>query len=174
MDQPTAVIIAAVFATVGWLYTNRSNRLLARRRHTFEMFRSYLADPQFILAVKNMGKMVRENRLPTDYRATDREEDIDNVMYLINHYEFVSAAIYNGDLDEKFIRAAEYSRMVRRIDLCMPFIVSIRDGRPQPTFSENLEQIVIRWRDEYPTNWDGIYEWFAMKPRRRWQSIASK
>ena len=64
--------------------------------------------------------------------------------------------------------------MVRLIDLCKPFIDSVRDNRPQPTFAENLERLVERWRDEYPTNRDGIYEFFAMKPRKRWQSIASK
>jgi hypothetical protein len=174
MDQPAATLIIGILAALGWVYTNRINRVLARRRHTFEMFQSYLKEKEFVYAIKSMGNLVRQNIIPAHYMEKDRDLDIDTLMYLINHYEFISAAIYNGDLDENFIRSAEFSRMVRLIDFTPQFVKSIRDERPQPTFAENLEHLVARWRNENPTNRDGIIEWLSLRPRRNWESPASK
>src|SRR5687767_5469907 len=100
MDPGFAVLISALFATVGWLYNGRIQRIMNRRQHTYQIIIRQQDDEEVKSALKVLRKVLRAGAPPRqgDPLSGDTMETLD---FLLNRYEFIAAAVWCGDIDEK-------------------------------------------------------------------------
>lgn len=167
MDPGPAIIISAVLASIGWLFTIRSTRLVDRRKHTYGLLLRQLDDPKFAAALDRIKALLEKNNLP-DPDDELRQDDISKIDYLLNHYEFLSAAVWCGDIDEKLLRACEYSRITKLFQKTKTYIDKAREWRNQPTMYENLQLLQQRWCSEGLNPGQKAWEFCSLKPSKQW------
>jgi hypothetical protein len=149
LPQVIAALAAAALATAGWLYAARRQRALSRKQHTFNALLQTSFNAQYQAALVAIGKYLAAGKLP----ALDADEHADlrkNVVFLLNHYEFLSAGIRNGDISERLLRDSEKSTILRLFAVSEPFIVSLRDLRRRPSAYEHIEWLCDRWEHKPP------------------------
>jgi hypothetical protein len=101
--------------------------------------------------------LIKAGRIP---RLCDKRQKptCDRIDFLLNHYEFLSAAIISGDMDEGLVRRVEESRLTRMFLKFIDYIAENRDERASNGMWENLEFICYRWKiakpDPYERLWD--------------------
>jgi hypothetical protein len=166
MDSGVAILISAAFATAGWIYSGRIQRHTSRRQHTYGIITRQLDDDKFEKALNSIRKAVNERFVPQLDKLNPTEQMLD-IDYLLNHYEFLSAAILCGDIDEKLLRSCEFSRMTKLYAYMRDYIEQNRTEFDQPTMFQNLEDIVLRWNRTYQPISERFLEVIAFRPLRR-------
>jgi len=171
VDSGTAIFIGAILATVGWLYGGRQQRLTSRRQHTYQIILKQQDDERFEAALERLRALLKENDIPP---AADskRKTDQDYLDYLLNYYEFLCAAIWCGDVDEKLIRLCEETRLKNLTSKLCGYISDNRKTHSQRTLWKNLEEMAVRWgKRRQPLSYR-IYEVYTQKPCKtdpRWR-----
>lgn len=165
MFTGVAIIISTGFATLGWLYTGRLQRLMDRRQHTYRIIIRQQDDEKFSVALERIRSLLEKGKIPRPDDETSRE-DVDKIDYLLNHYEFIAAAIWVGDVDEQLMKLCEYSRITKLHVKMADYINDCREYREQPTMFENLESLSSRWTDANQTLGEKVYEFVWLKPCR--------
>ena len=163
IDTPTAVIIGAVLATVGWLYIARRHRTLARKQNSLNT-----------LLTASLDKEIRENlKILSPYLLKKEELILNNdtdknlrysLQILLNHYEFVAVGIRNGDLDEVLIRDSEHGTILCLFACSTKYIDTLRNTRPRRSIYENLEWLCKRWGQKPPGLWQRAFECIRGRP----------
>ncbi len=101
MPVPFAVLLSAVLATSGWIYTSWLGRVLAKKQHTMTI----LVKGNFCEELNKAHEKIQQPLL--DYRKdkTIDEETFNEILpelnRVLNNYEFIAAGIRLGYLDEK-------------------------------------------------------------------------
>jgi len=166
MDTGWAILLSAGIASVGWYVTNRNQQVMSRRQHTYRVFEDYRTEEVYTDCVKTTYRLAPDN-IPNpadDKRITD----IEKIIYVLNHYEFIAAAIFNGDVDEGFFKSCEYTTIVRLPLWYEKFIKERIKIRKQKTAYKNLIDLSSRWLDtRQKTTMNRIYEFFMMRPYRK-------
>ena len=165
MEPGTAILISAFAGTIGWFVTVRSNRLADRRQHTYRVIIRQQDDERFSTALEKIRQLLVDDDLPAP-DDNQRLEDIKQIDYFLNHYEFMSAAIWCGDMDETLIRSCEYSRMTKLFSKMRGYIEASRRFREQPTMYENLENIRARWLTDDLSGTHKLCEFLMLSPYR--------
>jgi len=166
MNTGNAIFISAILASVGWYVTTRSQQVMDRRRHTYKVFQDYRNDKYHIASLRHAFQLVKDKKVPDSTEETDRE-DLDKILYVLNHYEFVAAAIFNGDVDEGFFKSCEYTT-ISTLPICLnDFIQKRRDYKKQKTAFKNLEDLSARWGKKSISHGEYIYEFFMLRPCRK-------
>jgi hypothetical protein len=79
---------------------------------------------------------------------------------VLNRYEFISAGLRNGDIDERLIMDSERSAIVQLYGAAKEYIWSQRNDRSRMSLYEHLEWLHVRWTDTTPRRigrcWEGI------------------
>jgi hypothetical protein len=120
-------------------------------------------DSRFSDSLEKVRNLTRSNDLPNP-NDDDRKSDTDDLDYLLNHYEFLSAAIWCGDIDERLMKSCEESRLTKLFTQTKTYIDENRRVDEQPSMWENLEKLVDRWGAWPPSTADRVYEFSTMRP----------
>ena len=144
ISTQAAILVAALFATMGWLYAARRARTLAKKQHTFNLLIRSNFDQTLRDALSALSPHLRARLLP-DVTSEDRSELRDALRLVLNHYEFVASGIRNGDLDEALVRHSERGTILTLIECSSDYIHAMRNTRRRRSIYEHLEWIHDRW-----------------------------
>ena len=156
-------LIAASFATLGWVYILRRNRALSRKQHTFNALLQVSFNPLYHEHMATIRQFVVSGELPEilkDEHAKERR----SLQFVLNHYEFIAAGFRNGDISERLLRDSERGTIVRLFQVSGKYVASVRDERARRVTYEHLEWLYVRWHERKPTLWQEIVEWIIQRP----------
>src|SRR5437868_10314729 len=96
--HPGAIaLLAAILATLGWLYTSRRNRALSRKQHTFDALLTSGFNAEFQKHRDTIRQYVVDGNFPDNLE--DSHEDVFRALkFVLNYYEFISAGVRSGDI----------------------------------------------------------------------------
>lgn len=144
------IMVAALFATLGWLYTANENRNNNRKAHTLNILLQMRNSAEYNkhreVAIKYLGHEISidTNKIKSAQLKV-KSEDIDvrrSVVYLANYFEFISVGYVTRDLDESLLIKSFSSILTNFWDSFHPFLMEERAddyGRYNPSIYENLE-----------------------------------
>lgn len=173
-----AALLATTFATFGWIYTCRRNRLLSKKQHTFNAllkrsFNEKYHTNQTLIVPILVGGGVTDEVL----NAQNGDPVRDALKFILNYYEFIAAGVRNGDICEKLLKDSERGTIVRLYQVSQKFIGRTRDDRQRRSTFEHLEWIYVRWHERPPTILQRIIEFVLAKPlyheRHKWVILSS-
>lgn len=163
MDQGVAILITAFVAVVSIFLTGTFNRRLMRKQHTYRVLERMNPWKRFDKAVSRAAKLISDGKMPDVILASD-ESECDNLDFILNHYEFISAAIICGDVDEALVKRVEDGRMRRTYLKFLPYVEQNRSVRSDIKMWENLEFLVYRWELAKADELDQVIDWLRGKP----------
>jgi len=164
METGTAIISAAILATIGWYVTSRYTQVISRRQHSFQVYDSYRNNKDFHTHRKRAHELVEAGDIPSCKDAS-RKADIESIDWLLNHYEFICGAILTGDLDERIFKRWEFSRIKNISTKFRDYIDENREKDDQPTLWESLDFMADRWITGAPVyDVQQIYEFVMLRP----------
>ncbi|MGD9657978.1 MAG: DUF4760 domain-containing protein [Methylocystis sp.] len=156
LDTPAAALFAAIFVTMGWVYTARRARDLSRKQHTCNVILQSSLDRGLNEASAKLIPLIRSGDIDSLQDGTIEREAF---RLVANHYEFLAAGIRNGDLDERLMRDCLYTQLIEFYYKSSNFIWRQRDIRRRQTIYEHLEWLYLRWEKTKP----GFYQrWFEL------------
>lgn len=159
-----AVLISAALATLGWYFSNRQAQLLSRRQHSFEVYNSYRLDPEYEKVRQHVKGLFRGNTIPKAGEP-GRDHDIEQLDWLLGHYEFICATMMSGDVDERLMRRFEGTRICTLFEEAKVYIDEDRGLQNQPSMYCELESVARRWSGDLPNAFlRKPYEFFLLRP----------
>ena len=164
MTTETAILIAAGLATVGWVYTARRARSLARKQHTINVILKTNFSERFLHSRSQIAPFLKADKCPKEIMNGENEELRAHFRDILNHYEFVSAGMRNGDFDEKLLKDSEKSTYLSLYRCCEPYIWGLRNNRQRMSIYEHLEWVHLRWETKKPGLIVCFIEWLRGKP----------
>ena len=161
MDPGISILIAATVALFGWAYTNRTTQLTSRRQHTFQFYYDFKFDKDNDSIFVAVVLLIKSNKVPdpSDYEKTKDNKKIDKAL---DQYEYISAAVFNGDMDENFVRSVDGSMFIFLATNLDEYITKTRED--QGTVFRNLTNLALRWQNNQLTRPHRLYEWWRMRP----------
>jgi Domain of unknown function (DUF4760) len=163
-DPATAVAISTViFATAGWLWNGRLQRSTERRKHTYSIVALQQADNVYrsaIILLRGIGP----KGLTKKAAAALPQEDIDKLDHMLNHYEFLAAAIWCGDVDEKLIRMCDETLILALRSRLKIYMNEKKKNRDQPSMWEHMDNLATRWEGPTPTRVVRLCESILQRP----------
>ena len=148
--------VAALLATVGWLFQRHTAAGLARKQHTINVLLSLQNSELY-----NTHRVNMRTRYPPSRRlTTDQAERIntlatrtheyafdartgravyppeDSAMFILNYYEFIAISVMRGDMDEHMVRTTEEPTIK---SLVTRFWLVIREDLGIETFGKSVE-----------------------------------
>lgn len=164
MTLETGILAGAVLlATIGWLYTARRARTLARKQHTFDALLNASFDRDFRNALELLMPYLRANKLPNI--NIDEENGLwQPLRMVLNHYEFIAASIRNGDIDEVMVRDSKRGTIITLFECSKNYIDSLRRGRRRRAIYEHLEWLHKRWEKAPPNRGQRCLEFILGHP----------
>lgn len=164
MSTEIAILIGAVLATAGWIYTGRRARGLAKKQHTINVILRANFSAKFLAKRQNIAPHVKAKKCPEALLDGSDEQLRRDFRDILNHYEFVCAGLRNGDFDEKLIKDSERGTYVSLYECCERYIWRLRDNRDRLTIYEHLEWVHRRWVIKPPNALIRFYERVRCKP----------
>lgn len=164
METTTAILLASGLATIGWLYSARRARSLSRKQHTVNVLMLPSFNSDFQHHFNAIRGHLRDGRCPDDVLQND---DLwGSFRTVLNHYEFLSVGIRNGDFDELLVKDSQKSSIVGLFKCCERPIHDLRSARGRMSVFEHLEWLNERWHVS-PPNWaQRVLEWCLCRPLR--------
>ncbi|ONG41582.1 hypothetical protein BKE30_03900 [Alkanindiges hydrocarboniclasticus] len=152
-SSATGVILGAVAAIIGWLFTTRAQgisdikantlNILMNSRFSDEYNRNLLSTTQIY---SNIRATQNRNNHSLDYNSYNSLSFLDkqSANYMLNYFEFIAAGIRCGDLDEELIKRTLKSIILTNYD----FYKEVIDEKQKTnrTSLENLSCLVERWK----------------------------
>lgn len=182
MSTQTAILLSGGAATIGWVYTAKQARLLARKQHTLNVILQTNMNEDFIkkrILVSNYIKnelrrnndsdtsksTAKNNKTGEKYDITDIPEvDRASIRAFLGHYEFLSAGLRNGYFDEKLMKDSERATYVNLFSSFNGYIYDLRGSRKRQALYEHLEWVYDRWEENPPGFVQRTIEWFLSRP----------
>jgi hypothetical protein len=161
LAAPVAILVAAFFATLGWLYAARRARSLSRKQHTINVLLQALFVKDYQEALKAVGS-TRTSGFP-DLNMPENAALKAQFLLVLNFQEFVAAGLRNGDLDESMIRDCMRGTVVNLFEFCHDYIWTLRNTRRRRASFEHIEWLYRRWEKRPP----GIHRRFFEACRGR-------
>jgi hypothetical protein len=167
--EPGVAILVSAFGGIVALVVNvRSNKKRDRRQHTYSVRQEYRNNPRYIEALGRGRELVKDARRSGTPIAMSTLQASDQRMLttILDQHEFLSASIYNGDIDERFMRDCERSLLVETPKHFRLFIDEMREAG-QPTAYQVLEALASRWSGRPSGPVQRTAEWWLMRPLRK-------
>lgn len=165
LTTPEAILIAAIMATAGWVYTIRRHRIIARKQHTFNALLTASFSQDYNKSIQILSPYLRM-RTKIKIGKDQDEEVVSCLRFLLNHYEFLAAAVRIGDIDEKLLKRTERGLILSAIISGENYIYNQRDGPTRKAVYEHLDWLYRRWTSEPPGLIQLIFEGFWGNPWR--------
>ncbi len=164
INTELAILTGAALASIGWIYTARRARTLSKKQHTINVILSANFNNDFLKKREKIAHYVKDKTCPKEI-INGQDPDLKAVFRdILNHYEFVSAGLRNGDFDEKLIKDSEKSTYISLFECCEDYIWSLRDNRHRMSIYEHLEWLHNRWQVKPPNRFIQICEAIRGKP----------
>ena len=157
-----AVLIAAALATLGWLYSARKSRTLAKKQHTLNVMLQATFNKEFREAQTVVRPCLIEKKCPDIHQPSTPEREAFRMV--LNHYELLAAGIRNGDFDERMVLDTQRGAMIDAFEVCRDVIYKMRDARRRQTVYEHLEWLYKRWEKSPPHTVVAFLEWLKGSP----------
>jgi len=165
MQPSCAILIAASLATLGWLYTARRARRLARKQHTISVMLQASFHNEFRAALALIAPHLRKGECPEDLvEAADNDDLRTAFRFVLNHYEFIAAGLRNGDFDESLVRDSERGTILSLINSCEKLVWKLRDTRKREALYEHIIWLRRRWETKPPGFWQRLLECCIGRP----------
>lgn len=172
MSAVYVALAGVIFATLGWIWASRVNIIVNRRHHTYKMLHEQVASKEFerhrVRVRKSHIAGLRPDAGSGDARERAYAASVD---YLLNQYEFIAAAVWIGDIDERLVFRSEHSRMAVLVDRYRDYMKRERDehaadtGLEGSTIWSEFETLVDRWdKPQKPNLLEWKYELFSLRP----------
>lgn len=162
MSVEAAIVAGAFTATVGWLYTARRQRTLARKQHTFNALLA-MSGVEFENRLARLSPHLREGKLPKNLFSEDGD-----VKAVLNHFEFLAASIRNGDIYERLLYDSEHGIILALMVASNDYIQDIREQRGRDEIYEHLAWLEQRWTTKKPEKSQRIIEFIVGRPIYDW------
>lgn len=166
VEPGTAILVGAGVALFGWLVNARTTLITDRRMHTYQVRKDYRGNDRFLNALERARKVVVANDIPSRNDPA-RTDDIKAIRIVLDQFEFLAASIFNGDIDEAFMKDCEYTLLSTAPSFFRDFIDDQRLLGPQPTYLRGLEDLARRWTIKPPGRLQKKAEWVRMRPYRK-------
>lgn len=127
----------------------RSARATARKKQTADALFSSRNDKELQAGLRCVAKLHDsvDSNIRSFARVEKREsEEVKSMLYVLNHFEFVSVGIKHGIYDENMYRDASHGTIVSLYEKSKPFIDSVRDTRARKTIFQEFERLAERWK----------------------------
>jgi hypothetical protein len=156
LAAPSAVMAAAGLATLGWLVSASNQRTLSRKQHTLnlliQMRHAELYNKHVIALTKLSPGTAKPSPYLTDVLneitlpANDDEGAFKRaVIYVMNYWEFVCAAVVVGDLDADLVRRTVRQNIVGYHDK-FSAIIDHERALGQKLVYRHLRDVANEWR----------------------------
>lgn len=162
METYYAILFAAFLATVGWLVTLRRSRALSQKQHTINIILQANFDDGFLEDRDTVAPLIREGNVTVEKVAT-RQLEVE-LRRVLNHHEFVSAAVRAGDIEEAVLKSSEASLYIELFASCRTYINEQRQMADRQTLYEHLEWLHARWQIDPPNAWQRLWERIVERP----------
>lgn len=166
IDEGWAIVIAALWATLGWLYAARKNREALRDQQTYALLQRHNEWPKFDENLLRVREMIRANDLPVPSDKA-RLDDIKILDFILDYYEYLSSSVWLGYISEDMLKECELSRIE---NISSKLSVYIKANRIESASDEiwlNLQLLAARWRwigQGSQSSYDRAVEWLILKP----------
>lgn len=140
-----AVIALGVVVAIVSVWTSRS---IAKKKQVADMLFASRGDQQLQAGcrlVKSLNEDKTKN-LGMLYGDDEHKPMVDQVLYVLNHFESVCVGIKNGIYDEKMVKDAWCTMMMTSYDHSEPLIKAVRKAHGKDTIFQEFEHLVSRWR----------------------------
>ena len=161
MDPGYSILIAATLASCGFILTNRTTQHTSRRQHTFKFYYDFKFDKDNDNLVVEVILLIKRNKVP-DPSDNTKAKDNKKIDKILDQYEFLSSAVFNGDMDEAFVRSVDGSMFIYLAANLDEYITKTREG--QDTVFRNLTNLAERWQSNHLNWFHKAYEWWKMRP----------
>lgn len=152
---PCAVVSAAGLATLGWLVSAANQRNLSRKQHTLnlliQMRHAELYNKHLLAILKLCPSGQRPNArllglvFGIEKIKSDSDRDFRRgVIYILNYWEFVCAAMIVGDLDAELVKRTVRQHIVGNYTKFDAIIKRDRQSGDRLTY-RHLERIAQEW-----------------------------
>lgn len=158
MSTEAAILTGALLATLGWLYTARRARTLARKQHTINVILQGDLNDHLRNSFRDVMKMIRQGKSP-DLFAEEQANLRWSFQTIANHFEFMAAGIRNGDFDEQLVKDSLRGTILTVFEWGHDFIWKLRDTRRRTSSYEHLEWLYNRWEKHPPNRPQMLIEW---------------
>ena len=155
-----SIAITAIAITLGWVYTNRQNRAMSRKQHTFNA----LLHASFAEGFQNNLAKVTPYLRGKEKHGGELPDGSDAIGFMLDHYEFLSAGVRNGDIDEKLLRDGDRGIVVKLYEAFQKRIYASRDRPGREAVYEHLEWLYDRWKRNPPGKVQYFCEWCRGRP----------
>jgi len=165
MESATAILIGAGLATLGWVYTARRSRNLARKQHTVNVMLQASFNSDFRNSLKVLAPYLKTGApKPPDFSDEINPEFGAAFRQVANHYEFIAAGLRNGDFDERLVKDSLRGTILTLFEICHDSIWKLRDSRRRQSIYEHLEWLYKRWEKTPPGKCQVFIEWCRGRP----------
>ncbi|MGA9224457.1 MAG: DUF4760 domain-containing protein [Pseudomonas graminis] len=123
----------------------------AKRKQTADLLFGTRADEQLSAGYKMLQKL--HNATDTNIRvygtkAKNDSDEANGIRYVLNHWERVCVGMNQGIYDEKMLHASTYSTIMNLYEQALPFIQAVRQATGKDTYYQELECLVLRWKNK--------------------------
>ena len=144
-----AILIGALFATIGWLYSARRARMLSKKQHTMTLMITSNFNDGFLNDRKRISpNLLKTVQMPEIFSSKEEIEIQTSLRRVLNHYEFVSAGIRNGDVDEELFKLSERGTIIMVFSNMEDYILKLRNKRGRKLIYEHIEWLYYRWNNQ--------------------------
>jgi hypothetical protein len=149
--QTIGILIGAVAAIIGWLFTTRAQAIDSTKANTMKILMESRLSDEYSRNLKITTKIFTAQRQSNgdncnlsvvDYQALNADQ-LDSVHYMLNYFEFIAVGIRCGDLDELYMRQTLRSIILTNYKF-YKLIIEERQKRTPSSF-ENLVTLANRW-----------------------------
>lgn len=144
LDEGWAIIAAAFIAIIGIVLTGREGRKALRKQHTYSVLDKMNDWKELDDCYNKARSLMNAGKVPSRCNGS-HTEDCDALDFLLNHYEFLSAAMISGDLDEPLVKSVEEGRLTRLFLKLFGYIEENRTTLSARGTWENMEYMCYRW-----------------------------
>ena len=163
IEEGLAIIIAAVLAIAGIVYTARQQRRMLRKQHTYQVLDKLNDWKEYEDNLDFAASLIKEGKVPNTCKAADKKA-CDKLDFLLNLYEFLASAIISGDIDEGLVKYVERDRLSRIYLKFIGYVHQNRAERDNDRIWENLEFMCHRWSATSADPFPGLIDRFRLKP----------
>lgn len=172
---PLITIIAAIGATIGWVFTSRVQIINAIKGHTMQVLMSSRTSSIYAEKVdeamklkkileqelRDAGKEGQPVKLTQERYLELKPEERSAVHYLLNFLEFVAVGIRHYTLDEEFIRGSLRSILNSNYRLFHPVIEHLRVVDNHTVYTQ-VELLYKRWDEAHHEKCKKCNEWHKL------------
>lgn len=113
-----------------------------------DILNSYQKDGDIVLAVAEVGELKKHASNHVQSLAHDISGNTEHIRKVLNYFESIAVCVDAKIYDDKIIKTTMYSTVVTIWDTCLPYIEERRKLKNKPTFYQELELLVVRWKKE--------------------------